>query len=86
MKKLIIALTLLTVLAAAPLALARGNYRSAIDRKWKEVQAWQKRQDARFRAIEREAAKGGVSFRPDIEGAVPINVTCPTCVDYRTAH
>ncbi|MEW6136913.1 MAG: hypothetical protein AB1733_01685 [Thermodesulfobacteriota bacterium] len=87
MKKLIIALTLMTFLASTPLALARGgaNYRSAIDRKWNEVQAWQKRQDARFKAIEREAAKGGVILRYDVEDAMPINATCPICVHYRTA-
>lgn|GEM_PF-2452963 len=85
MKRLIIALTLLAFLAAVSFAVAGGDHRSAIDRKWKEAQAWQKRQDARIKAMERKAAKGGATLRPDVEEAIPINVACPTCVQYSTA-
>lgn len=38
-------------------ASAKANHRNAIDRKWKEVQAWQEQQDRKFRAIEREAER-----------------------------
>jgi hypothetical protein len=86
MKRLILAFAFLTIMLPPLVALARaGSYRSAIDRKWNEVQAWQKMQDALFKAIELEAAKGGVTLRPDVEEAVPINVACPTCVHYRAA-
>ncbi len=55
MKNLIIALTLLTFLVSAPFAFARGNHRFALDQKWKQVEAQQKQQDRKFKAIEREA-------------------------------
>ena len=65
MKRLILAFAFLTIILPPLVALARaGSYRSAIDRKWNEVQAWQKMQDALFKAIEREAAKGGATLRP----------------------
>ena len=69
MKRLILAFAFLTIILPPLVALARaGSYRSAIDRKWNEVQAWQKMQDALFKAIEREAAKGGAILRPDVRG------------------
>ena len=46
-----------SMLFPAERASARGNHRSAIDRKWKEVQAWQEQQNKKFRAIEREAER-----------------------------
>jgi cell division protein FtsB len=54
MKRLIIALTLLTFLAAVPFAFARGN-RFVLDQKWKQEQASQKQQARQFKAIEAEA-------------------------------
>jgi hypothetical protein len=54
-KNLIIALTLLTFLALVPSAMAGGNHRFALDQKWKQVEAWQKQQDRKFKAIEAEA-------------------------------
>jgi hypothetical protein len=47
----------LSVVFLVEWASARGNHRSAIDRKWKEVQAWQEQQNKKFRAIEREAER-----------------------------
>jgi len=47
----------LSVVFPVEWASARGNHRSAIDRKWKEVQAWQEQQNKKFRAIEREAER-----------------------------
>ncbi len=47
----------LSVVFLVEWASARGNHRSAIDRKWKEVQAWQERQNKKFKAIEREAER-----------------------------
>lgn len=55
MKKLILMLALMAFLTPMTQVMARGNHRSALDQKWKAVQAWQKAQDARFKAIEREA-------------------------------
>jgi len=47
----------LSLLFPVEWASARGNHRSAIDRKWKQVQAWQERQNKEFKAIEREAGR-----------------------------
>jgi hypothetical protein len=63
MRRIMLALTILAFLASAPAAMARGNHRSALDLKWKAVQAWQKKQDERFKAIERDAARGIQSLR-----------------------
>jgi hypothetical protein len=41
---------------------ARGNHRFVLDQKWKEVQETRKKQDARFKAIERQADQGMKSF------------------------
>ena len=75
MKKIIILVVVaaLSVVFTVEWASARGNHRSAIDRKWKQVQAWQEQQNKKFRAIEREAersirgmddSKGSWSFVP----------------------
>jgi|GEM_PF-2759315 len=47
----------LSVVFPVEWASARGNHRSAIDRKWKEVQAWQEQQNRKFKAIERQAER-----------------------------
>jgi hypothetical protein len=55
-------------------ASARGNHRNAIDRQWKQVQAWQAQQNNKFKAIEREAER---SIRkidaPEGSLSVPLN-------------
>jgi hypothetical protein len=55
MRRLIVALAGLLLLVPPNLALARGNHRFAIDQQWKRVQAWQEKQDKRFKAIEVQA-------------------------------
>lgn len=58
MKTFIIALTLTIFLASVPFAFARGGNRwFTIDRKWEQIQAWQKGQDRMFKRIERDAAR-----------------------------
>jgi hypothetical protein len=55
MRRLIVALAGLFLLLPLHLALARGNHRFAIDQQWKRVQAWQEKQDKRFKSIEVQA-------------------------------
>lgn len=86
MKKLILAFALFTILPPPPLTLARGgSYRSAIDQKWKAVQAWQEQENSRFKAIEREAAKSGAILQHDAHEVIPGKSISPTRVHYRTA-
>jgi hypothetical protein len=86
MKKLILAFALFTILPPPPFALAwGGSYRSAIDQKWKAVQAWQEQENSRFKAIEREAAKSGAILRHDVPDVIPGNPISPNRVHYRTA-
>jgi hypothetical protein len=58
-KALITLLAILCLLFTTQSVFARGggNHRSAIDRKWKEVEAWKKRQDQDFKRIERDAER-----------------------------
>ena len=79
MKKLITVLSLLTVLASAPPAMASGNYRAALDQKWKQVEAWQERQSAKFRALEREAAREINSFGSESLCSIPGRDIYPSC-------
>lgn len=55
MRRLIVALAGLFLLLPLHLALAKGNHRFAIDQQWKRVQAWQEKQDKRFKSIEVQA-------------------------------
>jgi hypothetical protein len=57
MRILIFALAGLFLLLPLHFALARGNHRSAIDQKWKQVQAEQERQKREWKRIEREAER-----------------------------
>jgi hypothetical protein len=57
MKTFIITVTLMVFLASVPFAFARGNQRWTINKKWNQVQAWQKSQDRMFSKIERDAAR-----------------------------
>jgi hypothetical protein len=66
-EKMILAFTILIFLASAPIVMARGNHRFALDQKWKEVQQLQKRQDDRFKAIERDAERGIKALRTQPE-------------------
>jgi len=79
MKKLITILSLLIVLASAPSAMASGNYRVALDRKWKQVEASQERQSAKFGALEREAAREINSFDGDSRRSIPGQDIYPSC-------
>jgi hypothetical protein len=47
----------LSILFPMEWASARGNHRNAIDRQWKQVQAWQVQQNNKFNAVEREAER-----------------------------
>ncbi|AFM24953.1 hypothetical protein [Desulfomonile tiedjei] len=59
MKKLITMLTLLAFLVSVPVAFGRGGHtRFNLDKKWKRIEAQQKRQSEKFEAIEREARSG----------------------------
>lgn len=82
MKKLIIALSLLTFFASVPFAFAGGNHRFAIDQKWKQVEAWQKQQARQFKALEREAAKPSDGIADEPSYTRPRNVACPYCLHY----
>jgi hypothetical protein len=57
MRILIVVLAGLFLLLPLHLALAKANHRSAIDQKWKQVQAEQERQKREWRGIEREAER-----------------------------
>lgn len=58
MRKLIIALSLLIILASAPLAMAGGgNTWSTLSQQWNRIQNAQKKQSEQFRVLEREAAR-----------------------------
>lgn len=59
MKRIIILVVVaaLSVVFTVDWASARGNHRSAIDRQWKKVQAWQMKQDREFKAIQRESER-----------------------------
>lgn len=63
MKKAIALLTLIIFLVPLSAAMAKGgaNHRAAIDRKWKQVEVWQKKQAERFQRIER-GATGEIKF------------------------
>jgi hypothetical protein len=82
-KGLVTVLAILCLLFTTELASARGgaNYRSTIDREWKEVEAWQKRQDERFKKIEREAERSlrgmPVNDNPCDSTPYPGCRTCP---------
>lgn len=82
MKGLITILAILCLLFTTQLVSAKGgaNYRSAIDRKWKEVEAWQKRQDQRFKKIEREAERSlrGIRGQEGPTESIPYP-GCRTC-------
>jgi hypothetical protein len=67
MKRIILALTVVVFLASVPAVMARGNHRFALDQKWKQVQQWQKQQDDRFKAIERDAERGIRALRTEPE-------------------
>ena len=57
MRRLIFALAGLLLLLPLHLALARGNHRFAIDQQWNRVEAFQKRENERFKKLEREAER-----------------------------
>ena len=79
MKNLIIALVALIFLSSVPSAMASGNYRAALDRQWKRVEAWQERESAKFRAIEREAAREIESLGGESRRFIPIWEIYPPC-------
>lgn len=58
-----------------------ANHRSNIDRKWKEVEAWQKRQNQRWDKLEREAERSWRGIRgqdrPVENTPYPEFRTCP---------
>lgn len=82
MKGMIIILAILCLLFSTQSVSARGggNHRSAIDRKWKEVEAWKKRQDQHFNKIEREAERSlrGIRGQDGPAESVPYP-GCRTC-------
>jgi hypothetical protein len=47
----------ISMLVPVEWASAKANHRGAIDRKWKQVQAWQQRQDKEFKAVEKAAER-----------------------------
>ncbi|MBI4965370.1 MAG: hypothetical protein HY913_18990 [Desulfomonile tiedjei] len=82
MKGLITVLAILCLLITTQVASARGgaNYRSAIDRKWKEVQAENKRRDQHFKKIEQEAKRSlrGIPGQDGPAESIPYP-GCRTC-------
>jgi hypothetical protein len=79
MKKLIIALTLIVLLASVPFAFARGNHRSAVDQQWQRVEAYQKRQNERFKKLEREAERELRPLKGETESFYPTRIIYPPC-------
>lgn len=83
MKGLITILAILCLFFSTQSVFARGggNHRSAIDRKWQEVEAWKKRQDQHFQKIEREAERSlrgmPVNDNPFDSTPYPGCRTCP---------
>jgi hypothetical protein len=57
MKRAIAILTLIALFVPVSVALARGNHRFAIDQQWKRVEEFQKKQNERFKKLEREAER-----------------------------
>ncbi len=55
MKRLTAILALIILLIPVPMALSADSLRSELDRRWKRVEAVQKRQNETFRRLEREA-------------------------------
>lgn len=81
MKKLIVLSALLTVIAFATFAMARGNNSwFAIQQQSKQVQAQQKQQDRQFKALEREAAKNIDTLSGESSYKRPKNAACPYCL------
>jgi len=81
-KGLVTVLAILCLLFAAQTVSARGggNHRSAIDRKWKEVEAWKKSQDQQFKKIEQEAERSFRGIRGQDGPAESISYPgCRTC-------
>ena len=56
MKRLIVATCFMGFLIGIPPAIAGGDQRWPIDKQWKRVEAWQKEQAERVKAIERDAS------------------------------
>jgi hypothetical protein len=79
MKRALAVLALIAFLAPGHVALARGNHRFAIDQQWKRVEASQKRQNAQFRAMEREADRALNSINSSSEMSVGTGVIYPAC-------
>jgi len=58
MKRTIVtALTVLVIAVSFDLALAGGNHRFALDRKWKRITTWQEKEEKRFKTLEAESAR-----------------------------
>ncbi|MGB6067589.1 MAG: hypothetical protein WBG50_22515 [Desulfomonilaceae bacterium] len=65
MKRLTAILALIILLAPISVALSRGgNFTYILDQRWKREQAFQKRQDEKFKRLEREADRAMVSPNP----------------------
>jgi hypothetical protein len=81
-KALTTILAILCLVFTAQAVVARGgaNYRSAIDRKWKEVEAWKKRQDRLFEKIEQDADRStrGIPIQHGPVESMPYP-ECRTC-------
>ncbi|MBI5250029.1 MAG: hypothetical protein HY912_11090 [Desulfomonile tiedjei] len=79
MKGLITILAILCLLFTTESVFARGggNTRANIDRKWREVEAWKKKQDQHFNRIEREAERSLRGIRG--QGGPAESIPYPGC-------
>jgi hypothetical protein len=75
---LLSALTMLLALLFSTTTMGTGNHRSAIDDNWRKVEAWQKSQAAKFKRIERDAARELKSLNGQTEPYASKNTTYPS--------
>jgi hypothetical protein len=79
MKRFIVVLGLISLLAPISAALARGNHRFAIDQQWKRVEAFQKGQNERWKGLEREADRAVMSLKSHSGSNAKPRVVNPDC-------
>ena len=79
MKNLILILAVSALFTPVPQAIAGGNLQVAIDQQWSRVEAWQKQQAKRFKAIEKDADRSLNSLgRGSKHGTISGEPPCPS--------
>jgi hypothetical protein len=79
MNRVIAVLTLIALLVPLSMALARGNPRFAIDQQWNRVEAFEKRQNERFKKLEREVGRELRPLKGETESLYPTRIIFPPC-------